>query len=65
MVVDETSLVVVENPENNPMETVNDDFIPKKLSSMSFKKFKKGSVWSVLETDLFYGFWYFLTRELN
>lgn len=54
MVVDEESLVIVENPENNILETVNEDLLPKKVTSLSFKKFKKGAIWSVLETDLFY-----------
>uniref|UniRef100_A0A183BUZ0 Uncharacterized protein n=1 Tax=Globodera pallida TaxID=36090 RepID=A0A183BUZ0_GLOPA len=57
MVVDEQSLVVMENPEqNNTLETVNDDLLPRRITSLSFRrKAHRSSVWSVLETDLFYG----------
>uniref|UniRef100_A0A914HF27 Myb-like domain-containing protein n=1 Tax=Globodera rostochiensis TaxID=31243 RepID=A0A914HF27_GLORO len=56
MVVDEQSLVVMENPEqNNTLETVNDDLLPRRITSLSFRrKAHRSSVWSVLETDLFY-----------
>ncbi|KAF7623566.1 Myb_DNA-bind_7 domain-containing protein [Meloidogyne graminicola] len=55
MVVDEDSLIVMQNPENTQLETViNDDVAPKKLTSMSFRKRSRGSIWGVLETDLFY-----------
>ncbi|KAL3115305.1 hypothetical protein niasHT_011654 [Heterodera trifolii] len=57
MVVDEQSLVVIENPEQNTagMETVNDDLLPKRITSLSFRrKPHRSSMWGVLETDLFY-----------
>uniref|UniRef100_A0A1I8BNJ9 Myb_DNA-bind_7 domain-containing protein n=1 Tax=Meloidogyne hapla TaxID=6305 RepID=A0A1I8BNJ9_MELHA len=55
MVVDEDSLIVMQNPENTQLETViNDDVGPKKLTSMSFRKRSRGSIWGVVETDLFY-----------
>uniref|UniRef100_A0A914MB50 Transcription factor TFIIIB component B'' Myb domain-containing protein n=1 Tax=Meloidogyne incognita TaxID=6306 RepID=A0A914MB50_MELIC len=55
MVVDEDSLIVMQNPENVQLETViNNDVGPKKLTSMSFRKRSRGSIWNVLETDLFY-----------
>nr|CAD2168694.1 unnamed protein product [Meloidogyne enterolobii] len=55
MVVDEDSLIVMQNPENVQLETViNNDAGPKKLTSMSFRKRSRGSIWNVLETDLFY-----------
>nr|CAD2150631.1 unnamed protein product [Meloidogyne enterolobii] len=55
MVVDEDSLIVMQNPENIQLETViNNDVGPKKLTSMSFRKRSRGSIWNVLETDLFY-----------
>ncbi|CAK5085528.1 unnamed protein product [Meloidogyne enterolobii] len=55
MVVDEDSLIVMQNPENVQLETViNNDVGPKKLTSMSFRKRSRGCIWNVLETDLFY-----------
>src|SRR4051812_20657112 len=41
------------------------DYMPKKLTSMSFKKYKKGATWGILETDLFYGLLIFATFLLN
>ncbi|KAI1728366.1 myb DNA-binding like domain-containing protein [Ditylenchus destructor] len=54
MIIDEQSLVVVENGENNTWETVDDELMPKKLNSMSFRKFRRTTLWSAYETDLFY-----------
>jgi len=55
MVVDEESLVVVENPESTLWEKVNDDLIPNRLNSLSYRRKTRRSVfWSTIETDLFY-----------
>jgi len=54
MVIDEESLVIQGNQEAVNFETVNDELIPKKLNSMSFKKTMRSSSWSIMETDLFY-----------
>jgi len=54
MVLDEESLVVVEHVESNVWETVNDELMPKKLNSMSFRKCRRTALWTVIETDLFY-----------
>uniref|UniRef100_A0A7E4ZTV7 Myb_DNA-bind_7 domain-containing protein n=1 Tax=Panagrellus redivivus TaxID=6233 RepID=A0A7E4ZTV7_PANRE len=55
VVIDEESLVVRRNPEDVVLEAVDDDLIPKKLNSLSFRKnYNRASTWTALETDLFY-----------
>jgi hypothetical protein len=55
VIIDEESLVVRRNPENSVLETVDDDLMPKKLNSLSFKKnYSRTTNWSVIETELFY-----------
>ncbi|CAD5210180.1 unnamed protein product [Bursaphelenchus xylophilus] len=55
IVIDQESLVVTESPENNVWDHVDDDVMPKKLNSMSFrKKIQRSSAWTDLETDMFY-----------
>ncbi|CAD5206913.1 unnamed protein product [Bursaphelenchus okinawaensis] len=55
IVIDEESLVVTETAENNVWDHVDDDAMPKKLNSLSFrKKANRSTNWSILETDLFY-----------
>lgn len=56
MVIDEESLIVTNVVDVNLWETVNDDLMPKKLNSMSFRRrvYKRSVNWSILETDLFY-----------
>uniref|UniRef100_A0A915DCW2 Transcription factor TFIIIB component B'' Myb domain-containing protein n=1 Tax=Ditylenchus dipsaci TaxID=166011 RepID=A0A915DCW2_9BILA len=46
--------VKINEQDNNAWETVNDDLLPKKLNSMSFRKNHRTTMWGVLETDLFY-----------
>uniref|UniRef100_A0A914Z1S3 Myb-like domain-containing protein n=1 Tax=Panagrolaimus superbus TaxID=310955 RepID=A0A914Z1S3_9BILA len=55
VIIDEESLVVRRNPENSVLETVDDDLIPKKLNSLSFKRnYSRTTNWSEIETALFY-----------
>ncbi|KAK0423954.1 hypothetical protein QR680_008427 [Steinernema hermaphroditum] len=56
--IDETSLVVRENPEDqaNSWEVVDEDRVVKKISSTSFRKrvWRKGTPWTEQETEMFY-----------
>uniref|UniRef100_A0AC34FV79 Myb-like domain-containing protein n=1 Tax=Panagrolaimus sp. ES5 TaxID=591445 RepID=A0AC34FV79_9BILA len=55
VIIDEESLVIRRNPENSVFETVDDDLIPKKLNSLSFKRnYSRATNWSEIETELFY-----------
>ncbi|KAE9548548.1 hypothetical protein FO519_008241 [Halicephalobus sp. NKZ332] len=54
-IIDEESLVVRRNPEAHVLETVDDDLLPKKINSLSFKKnYFRATTWTNLETELFY-----------
>lgn len=55
IIIDEESLVVRRNPEAEVFEAVDDDLLPKKINSLSFKKnYSRATTWSELETELFY-----------
>uniref|UniRef100_A0A914CAN5 SANT domain-containing protein n=1 Tax=Acrobeloides nanus TaxID=290746 RepID=A0A914CAN5_9BILA len=54
IVIDEESLIMSQIPETSSLQTIDDDLIAKKLNSWSFRKWKRTSTWSKLETDLFY-----------
>uniref|UniRef100_A0A8R1Y7V9 SANT domain-containing protein n=1 Tax=Onchocerca volvulus TaxID=6282 RepID=A0A8R1Y7V9_ONCVO len=56
LVIDESSLTIMNENDSSVWETVEEDRSNKKLNSMSFRKrpFCRGNPWSELETDLFY-----------
>uniref|UniRef100_A0A0K0DW11 Myb-like domain-containing protein n=1 Tax=Strongyloides stercoralis TaxID=6248 RepID=A0A0K0DW11_STRER len=57
LVIDEESLVIKQQAENNIWETVDESTLPRKITSLSFRKNKvirKSHAWSQEETDLFY-----------
>ncbi|VDK45149.1 unnamed protein product [Anisakis simplex] len=56
LIVDESSLTVVNEQSTSAWETVNEDRSGRKVTSTSFRKraWRKGTTWSDLETDLFY-----------
>ncbi|VDN18388.1 unnamed protein product [Gongylonema pulchrum] len=56
LIIDETSLVITNENESDMWETVEEDRMNKKLSSLSFRKrpMYRGNPWNDLETDLFY-----------
>ncbi|OZC12729.1 Myb-like DNA-binding domain protein [Onchocerca flexuosa] len=56
LVIDESSLTIMNENDSSVWETVQEDRSNKKLNSMSFRKrpFCRGNPWSELETDLFY-----------
>ena len=48
-------MVVRRNPEAHVLEAVDDDLLPKKINSLSFKKnYFRATTWTDLETELFY-----------
>jgi len=54
-IIDEESLIVRRNPEAHVLEAVDDDLLPKKINSLSFKKnYFRATTWTDLETELFY-----------
>ncbi|VDM36766.1 unnamed protein product [Toxocara canis] len=56
LVLDESSLTIVNDQSSSIWETVNEDRIGRRVTSTSFRKraWRKGIPWSDLETDLFY-----------
>lgn len=56
LVLDESSLTVAQERPANIWETVDEDRVVRKISSLSFRKsaLRKGSPWTDLETELFY-----------
>ncbi|CEF65345.1 Transcription factor TFIIIB component B'' homolog [Strongyloides ratti] len=57
LVIDQESLIVKQQAENNIWETVDESTLPRKITSLSFRKNKvirKSHAWSQEETDLFY-----------
>uniref|UniRef100_A0A0N4ZNL5 Myb_DNA-bind_7 domain-containing protein n=1 Tax=Parastrongyloides trichosuri TaxID=131310 RepID=A0A0N4ZNL5_PARTI len=57
LIIDEESLVVKQQADNNIWETVDEDRLPRKITSLSFRKNKvirRSHVWTDEETDLFY-----------
>ncbi|VDM63058.1 unnamed protein product [Angiostrongylus costaricensis] len=56
LVIDEDSLVVPEATSDSIWETMNEDRISRKVTSLSFRNrlWRKGTVWTEKETELFY-----------
>uniref|UniRef100_A0A0N5CCC5 Myb_DNA-bind_7 domain-containing protein n=1 Tax=Strongyloides papillosus TaxID=174720 RepID=A0A0N5CCC5_STREA len=57
LVIDEESLVVKQQAESNIWETVDESTLPRKITSLSFRKNKvirRSYAWTPEETDLFY-----------
>ncbi|KAJ1350618.1 hypothetical protein KIN20_006448 [Parelaphostrongylus tenuis] len=56
LVIDEESLVIAETTTNSVWETINEDRVSRKVTSLSFRKraYRKSITWTEKETELFY-----------